>query len=30
MAKKYFGKACDLGEQMGCDNYKMLNEKGVK
>lgn len=29
-AKKYYGKACDLGEQMGCDNYKMLNEKGVK
>jgi len=22
-AKDYFGKACDLGIQIGCDNYKM-------
>ena len=27
-AKQYFGKACDLGLQPGCDNYKKLNEKG--
>ena len=29
-AKALFGKACDLGEQHGCDYYKKLNEKGVK
>lgn len=22
IAKQYFGKACDLGEQVGCNNYK--------
>ena len=27
-AKQYYGKACDLGLQPGCDNYKKLNEKG--
>ena len=27
-AKEYFGRACDLGVQKGCDNYRMLNEKG--
>ena len=27
-AKQYYGKACDLGLQLGCDNYRMLNEKG--
>ena len=25
-AKKYFGKACVLGNQKGCSNYKILNE----
>ena len=29
-AKQYYGKACDLGSQNGCDNYKILNEQGVK
>ena len=28
IAKQYYGKACDLGNQQGCDNYKMLNQKG--
>ena len=28
IAKKLFGEACDGGEQMGCDNYKKLNQKG--
>ena len=27
LAKEYFGKVCDLGEQKGCDAYKMLNVK---
>ena len=27
-AKEYFGKACDLGDQKGCDFYKELNKKG--
>ena len=27
-AKQYYGKACDLGLQLGCDDYRMLNEKG--
>ncbi len=27
-AKEYYGKACDLGHQPGCDNYKKLNEQG--
>ncbi len=24
-AKEYYGKACDLGLQIGCDDYKRLN-----
>lgn len=24
-AKELFGKACDLGSQLGCDNYKKYN-----
>lgn len=24
-AKEYYGKACDLGYQDGCDEYKRLN-----
>ena len=28
-AKEYFGKACDLGNQGGCNNYKILNEQGL-
>ena len=27
-AKEWFGKACDNGEQNGCDAYRELNEKG--
>ena len=27
IAKQYFGKACDLGDQLGCNNYKEYNEK---
>ena len=27
-AKEYYGKACDLGNQEGCDNYRKLNEQG--
>ena len=27
-AKEYFGKACDLGVQSGCDIYRELNEQG--
>ena len=27
-AKTYFGKACDLGFQLGCDYYRKLNEQG--
>ena len=26
-AKEYYGKACDLGNQEGCDNYRKLNEQ---
>ena len=26
-AKEYFGKACDLRSQEGCDKYRELNEK---
>ncbi|WP_141091268.1 SEL1-like repeat protein [Campylobacter concisus] len=26
IAKEYFGKACKLGFQSGCDFYKKLNE----
>ena len=29
-AKELYGKSCDLGRQGGCDNYKKLNEEGVK
>ena len=27
-AKEYFRKACDGGDQKGCDNYKILNQQG--
>ncbi|HAR80453.1 MAG TPA: Sel1 repeat protein [Succinivibrionaceae bacterium] len=27
-AKEYYGKACDLGNQEGCDNYARLNKQG--
>lgn len=30
IAKQYFGKACDLGNQMGCDNYRQYNSAGVR
>jgi len=28
IAKKYFGKACDLKFQLGCKNYAILNRRG--
>lgn len=28
IAKEWYGKACDNGDQHGCDNYKELNEQG--
>ena len=28
MAKKYYGKACDLGIKRSCYTYKKLNEQG--
>jgi len=27
-AKKYFEKACNLDNQKGCHNYKLLNKQG--
>ncbi len=27
-AKEWFGKSCDNGLQLGCDEYRKLNEKG--
>ena len=29
-AKKYFKKVCDMGEQYGCNNYKIANEASKK
>jgi TPR repeat protein len=29
-AKKWFGVNCDNGDQRGCDEYRTLNEQGVK
>ena len=26
LAKEFYGKACDLADQIGCDEYKQLNE----
>ncbi|MCT7481583.1 tetratricopeptide repeat protein [Aliarcobacter cryaerophilus] len=28
IAKEWYGKACDGGNQNGCDNYKILNQEG--
>ncbi|MGJ0356481.1 tetratricopeptide repeat protein [Aliarcobacter butzleri] len=28
IAKEWYGKVCDSGNQVGCDNYKKLNEQG--
>jgi len=28
IAKEWYGKACDNGEQEGCDEYRKLNERG--
>ena len=28
VSKEYYGKACDLGIQKGCDEYRELNEQG--
>ena len=25
IAKEWYGKACDIGDQKGCDNYRRLN-----
>ena len=30
IAKQYYGKACDLGYQDGCDDYRELNQQGVR
>ena len=30
IAKEWFGKSCDNGYQSGCDNYRTLNEQGVR
>lgn len=27
-AKRYFGQACDHGDQLGCDHYRRLNQQG--
>ncbi|WP_258403856.1 hypothetical protein [Moraxella ovis] len=27
-AKEWFGKACELGNQDGCDAYRKLNQQG--
>lgn len=27
-AKDWYGKACDNGDQKGCDGYKDLNQRG--
>ena len=27
-AKSYFGTACDMGNQKGCENYRLLNSTG--
>ena len=27
-AKEWFSKSCDNGDQKGCDNYRILNERG--
>ncbi|MEW8441343.1 MAG: tetratricopeptide repeat protein [Candidatus Thiodiazotropha taylori] len=29
-AKKWFGLNCDNGDQRGCDEYRTLNEQGIK
>ncbi|MFZ7255361.1 MULTISPECIES: SEL1-like repeat protein [Avibacterium] len=29
-AKEYYGLVCDSGEQLGCDNYRKLNEAGTR
>ncbi|MFZ7136482.1 tetratricopeptide repeat protein [Avibacterium avium] len=29
-AKEYYGLACDSGWQEGCDNYRKLNEAGIR
>ena len=28
LSKEWFGKACDGGDQKGCDPYRYLNQKG--
>ena len=27
-AKEWYGKGCDNGSQIGCDQYKRLNQQG--
>ena len=29
LAKEFYGKACDIGMQKGCDLYRELNQAGV-
>ena len=28
VAKEWFGKSCDNGSQLGCENYREINEQG--
>lgn len=28
VAKEWYGKSCDNGEQLGCDEYRTLNQEG--
>lgn len=28
VAKGWYGKSCDNGQQLGCDRYRELNEEG--
>ena len=30
LAKEYYGKACDLGDDEACEKYRILNQQGIK
>lgn len=30
LAKEYYGKACDLGDDEACGKYRILNQQGIK
>lgn len=30
LAKEYYGKACDLGNDEACEKYRILNQQGIK